>query len=149
MNIGTKITYIGITINLFIAAIIIITMFGGFNDLTDILSDWPLNLGIGILALYLSGKFIGNKMEFLIKTKKWNATLTGIIGLFTILLFGIIFGSTVGFIQEGLENIKSENGLSNALIDYYLKPSFWILFFGIIPTIIVGGIIGCQIKKVN
>lgn len=147
MNKGSKLAFIGITINLIIAGIIIISMFGKFSDLIDIISDWPLNLGIGITALYFSGNFIGNKMEFLISHKKWNSFLVGIFGLIAILLIGIFFGSTVGFLQEGIENIERENGLKNALFDYYIKPLFWIILFGIIPTIIVGGIMGWKIKN--
>ena len=147
MTKGIKLTYLAITINLVIASIIIIRMFQSFNDLIDIITDWPLNVGIGILALYVSGYYIGKKMEFLISQKKWNSILTGIIGLLLVLLIGIIFGSTVGFLQEGLENLDRENGFKNALFDYYVKPLFWIVLFGIIPTIIVGGIMGFGIKK--
>ena len=147
MKKGTKLAYIGITINLIIAGILIITTFGKFSDLTDIISDWPLNLGVGITALYIAGYYVGKKMEFLIDHKKWNSILIGIIGLLTILLVGIFFGSTVGFLQEGIENIERENGLKNALFDYYIKPLFWIILFGIIPTILVGGIMGYGIKK--
>jgi hypothetical protein len=144
---GIRLTFLAITINLIIATIIIITMFGNFNDLTDMLTDWPLNLGIGISALYISGYYIGKRMELLIDIKKWNSILTGMIGLLIILLIGILFGSTIGFLQEGIENIDRENGLSNALFDYYVKPLFWIMFFGIIPTIIFGGLMGYGIKK--
>ncbi|WP_452231370.1 hypothetical protein [Lacinutrix sp. MEBiC02595] len=147
MKKGTKLAYIRITINLIIAGILIITTFGKFSDLTDIISDWPLNLGVGITALYIAGYYVGKKMEFLIDHKKWNSILIGIIGLLTILLVGIFFGSTVGFLQEGIENIERENGLKNALFDYYIKPLFWIILFGIIPTILVGGIMGYGIKK--
>jgi hypothetical protein len=146
LNKGKNLAYIGITVNLIIAGIIIISMFGKFSDLIDIISDWPLNLGIGITALYISGNYIGKKMEYLINHKNWNSILIGIIGLLSILLIGIFFGSTVGFLQEGIENIGQENGLKNALIDYYIKPLFWIILFGIIPTILVGGIMGWNLK---
>ncbi|PCI08163.1 MAG: hypothetical protein COB73_07225 [Flavobacteriaceae bacterium] len=147
MKKGIKLTLVGITINLFIAGILIITTFGKFSDLTDILSDWPLNLGVGILALYISGNYIGKKITYLINEKKWNSIFTGIIGLLTILIIGIFFGSTVGFLQEGIRNINLEDGFKNALIDYYVKPLFWIILFGIIPTIFIGGIMGYGIKK--
>jgi hypothetical protein len=147
MNKGIKLTYIAITMNLIIAGLIIIRMFGRFSDLTDLISEWTLNLGIGILALYISGIYVGNKIEYLIDHKKWNSFLVGMVGLIIILLIGIFFGSTVGFLQEGIENINRENGLENALIDYYIKPLFWIILFGIIPTIIVGGIMGYGIRK--
>jgi hypothetical protein len=62
------------------------------------------------------------------------------------LLIGILFGSSVGFLQEGLNHIDREGQLSDSLFDYYIKPLFWIMLFGIIPTIIVGGIMGWKIK---
>jgi uncharacterized membrane protein len=99
-----------------------------------------LNLGVGILALYISGFFIGNKIEYLIFCKKWKAVLTGIFGLFLVLLIGISVGSTVGFLQEGIEEIGSAYGLKNALFDYYIKPFYWILLLGVIPTTIIGGL---------
>ena len=86
-------------------------------------------------------------MEKAIKSRKLNSILTGIIGLNLILLFGIIFGSTVGFIEEGLGEFDRENGIKDALFDYYVKPLFWIFLMGIIPTIIVGGALGYGIKN--
>jgi len=147
MKKGIKLAYTGITVNIIIAIIIMIAIHGDYSGLTDVVSDWPLSLGVGILALYISGKYIGNKMEFLIDHKKWNSILVGIIGSLIILIIGIGFGSTVEFIKEGIENIDSEYRLKNTLIDYYAKPITWILLFGIIPTIVVGGIIGYAIKK--
>lgn len=153
MKKGAKYTYIAITINLIIAGTLVIRILGEFSELTDLITNWPLNLGIGILAIYISGKYVGNKMEYLIKYKKWNSILIGIIGLLLILLIGIFFGSTVGFLQEGIENINRENGLyneyglKNALFDYYIIPLIMIIMFGIIPTIVVGGILGYGIRK--
>jgi len=147
MKKGIKLAYIGITLNLVIAVIIIFFTYGDFSGLIEIISDWPLNLGVGILALYVSGNYVGNKMEFLIDHKKKNSILIGIGGSLAILLIGLFFGSTVGFLQKGLENIDGVNGLENTLIDYYMKPLTWILLFGIIPTIVIGGMIGYGIKK--
>lgn len=139
-------TYLSIIFNLIIAAIIIIWTFG-FKDLIDIIVSLPLNVFVGIFGLFIGGYYISILMENLIKNRKWNSILTGIIGLILILLIGVLIGSSVGFIQEGIQDFSKENGIKNALFDYYVKPLFWIFLFGIIPTIIVGGFLGYGIKK--
>tara|TARA_R110002072_G_scaffold301970_1_gene483143 strand:+ start:63 stop:524 length:462 start_codon:yes stop_codon:yes gene_type:complete len=143
---STKLTFLSIIVNLIIAAIIIIWTFG-FKDLIYSLTYLPLNLFVGVCGLFISGYYISIKMEKAIKSRKLNSILTGIIGLNLILLFGIIFGSTVGFIEEGLGEFDRENGIKDALFDYYVKPLFWIFLMGIIPTIIVGGALGYGIKN--
>lgn len=142
----TKLTFLSIVFNLIVAGIIIIWTFG-FKELVYSITYLPLNLFVGICGLFFSGYYISIKMEKLIKSSKWNSILTGIIGLITILFIGIIFGSTVGFIEEGIGDFDKENGIKNALFDYYVKPLFWIFLMGIIPTIIVGGVLGYGIKK--
>jgi cell shape-determining protein MreD len=126
--------------------LIFIFTFGGFEGLIEIISELALNLSVGILGLFIAGYFIGKKTEILINEKKWNSILVGIVALILILLIGILFGSSVGFLQEGLNHIDREGQLSDSLFDYYIKPLFWIMLFGIIPTIIVGGIMGWKIK---
>lgn len=147
MRKGIKITYIAITVNLGLALIFSYFLASDLDGLFQQLFDWLINLVTGILALYISGYFVGKKIEFLIKTKHWNSVFTGVIGLFVVLLFGTLIGSSVGFLEEGIANIKKGNTLQNELFDYYVKPLFWILFFGIIPTVIAGGIMGKEIKN--
>ncbi|MEE9430811.1 MAG: hypothetical protein V3V16_07215 [Melioribacteraceae bacterium] len=135
-----------ILFNLIVAGIIITWTFG-FPDLIDIIVSLPLNLFVGICGLLIAGYYISTKMEKLINFRKWNSIFTGIIGLILILFIGVLFGSTVGFIEEGIENFDREDGIKNVLFDYYVKPLFWIFLFGIIPTVIVGGVLGYGIKK--
>lgn len=137
-----------ISINLLIAGIICILMFG-VKSLIDFFYNLPLNLGIGIIGLYLAGYFVAKKMEVLINKKSKNAILIGVLGLIVILIIGTFFGSTVGFLQEGIVNLNEHNNFKDAIFDYYYKPFFWIFFFGIIPTILAGGILGILLKKKN
>jgi hypothetical protein len=89
---------------------------------------------------YLSGRLAA--VEILIKNKDYS--LTGIkYGLLT-LWTATIIGSSVGFLQEGLDNIGTAD---NPFEDYYYKPFFWVTIFGIIPAILVGQWFGRQIKK--
>ena len=146
MKNSTKLTFLSIIFNLIIAGIIIIWTFG-FKELIYSFTYLPLNLFVGICGLFFSGYYISIRMEKFIRTGKWNSILIGIIGLVLILFFGIMFGSTVGFIDEGIGDFDKQDGIKNALFDYYIKPLFWIFLMGIIPTVIVGGILGYGIKK--
>jgi hypothetical protein len=96
---------------------------------------------VGLLAMaYLFGQLAGT--EILIK--KWNDTFVGIkYGLLT-LWTATIIGSTLGFLQEGLDNIGSPD---EPFFDYYFKPLYWVTMFGLIPAIVVGVWFGGQIRK--
>ena len=96
---------------------------------------------IGLLTLaYIFGRFAG--VEILIK--KRNELLTGIKYGLLILVTGTLIGSSVGFIQEGIDNF---GGFTNPFYDYYFKPMYWVTIYGIVPVIIVGLWFGRQIKK--
>lgn len=125
----------------------ITALFGGVQVLSEVISHWTLNIGVAVIALYVSGYFLGKRLDHNINTKKGSPILNGSIGLFLILLIGIISGATVGFIQEGVEHIARNGRLSDALFDYYTKPLYWIVLFGFIPTLIAGVILGYSIKK--
>jgi hypothetical protein len=60
---GFLITYLAITVNLIIAGLLLMTMFNSLNYLIDFLSNMSLNLGVGILVLYISGFFIGAEFK--------------------------------------------------------------------------------------
>jgi hypothetical protein len=145
MTKAVKLTQIIITVNLLIASSIIIKMYG-FRDLKGLVSDFILNFALGIAGLYLAGNFIGQKIDHQIKVRHTNAIITGIIGLFLILIFGIFAGSTVGFLKEGIAKNHADTIVESA-VNYYVKPLFWILIFGFVPTIITGSILGILIKK--
>lgn len=148
MNKAVKFTFLTVVINLIIALIIFIWLLAGYQnpwrDLFNFISDFALNLSIGIGFLFLSGYYLGKKMKILICENKWNPILNGMCGLMLILIFGTFGGSTVGFIQYGAE---SNDTISELIVDYYFKPFFWILLFGFIPTLISGGILGVMIAK--
>lgn len=102
------------------------------------------HLLIGAVGLLTMAYFFGRLAGVEILIKKKNELLTGIkYGLFT-LITGTLIGSSVGFIQEGIDDI---GGFSNPFYDYYFKPMYWVTMFGIIPVVIVGLWFGRQIKK--
>ncbi|MFN8844243.1 MAG: hypothetical protein ACK5WV_11640 [Chryseotalea sp.] len=99
---------------------------------------------IGALGLLTMAYFFGQRAGVEILIKKRNELLTGIkYGLLT-LLTGTLIGSSVGFIQEGIDDI---GGFGNPFYDYYFKPMYWVTIYGIVPVIIVGLWFGRQIKR--
>jgi hypothetical protein len=102
------------------------------------------HLIIGAIGLLTMAYFFGRLAGVDILIKKKNDLLTGIkCGLLT-LVTGTLIGSSVGFIQEGIDDI---GGFSNPFYDYYFKPMYWVTIFGIVPVIIVGLWFGRQIKR--
>ncbi|MBC7747944.1 MAG: hypothetical protein H7Z76_05090 [Methylotenera sp.] len=147
MTKAVNITQICITINLLVAASMIILMYG-FKDLKGLVGDFLLNFAIGIAGLYIVGNYIGKRMDYQIKVRQTNAVITGAIGLFLILLFGIFTGSTVAFLQKCINGLGQDT-IGDAAIDYYVKPFFWIVLFGFLPTLIMGSILGICIRKIK
>ncbi len=102
------------------------------------------HLLIGAIGLLTMAYFFGQLAGVEILVKRKNELWTGIkYGLIT-LVTGTLIGSSVGFIQEGIDNI---GGFSNPFYDYYFKPMYWVTMYGVVPVIIVGLWFGRQIKK--
>ena len=112
--------------------------------------DYWLNILVGVLGLIMSGYVYGGLAGINILINKKDYEWIGIAYGFLTLWTGTILGSTVGFLDEGLDNIGTYD---NPFVDYYFKPLFWVTFFGFIPVIIVGLWFGRRIKmngkKVN
>jgi hypothetical protein len=145
-RLGVKSGLIGIGIAYLITTALMVLFDDSLTDgllwITRVYWWYHLVIGaIGLLTMaYLSGRLAA--VEILIKNKDYS--LTGIkYGLLT-LWTATIIGSSVGFLQEGLDNIGTAD---NPFEDYYYKPFFWVTIFGIIPAILVGQWFGRQIKK--
>ncbi len=91
---------------------------------------------------YVFGRMAGTEI---IKRKK-DHNWVGIKYGFTTLFTGTVIGSTMGFIQEGLESIGTQD---NPFEDYYFKPLFWVMLFGSIPVVLVGRWFGRTIKVIG
>ncbi|SMC57416.1 hypothetical protein [Moheibacter sediminis] len=135
-----------ISINLLIAVTFLLIIFQSPKLVWEFITRMPLNLSIGIIGLYISGKFIAEWMSSIIQKVKYISIPVGILGLFLILIVGIFCGSSVGFIEFGIPEINKGYDINEVINDYYFKPAFWILLFGSIPTIITGGFLGYLIK---
>lgn len=97
-----------------------------------------------ILTFYILAIFVGNYAgkEILIRNK--NTLIVGVKSGVVILCLAAVFGCLLGFITEGIENIGTND---NPFVDYFMKPIFWIVIFGFIPSIIVGIFFGWRIKN--
>lgn len=136
-----------ISINLFIAFFILFLITNdGIVSIFQFLARFFPYLSVGIIGLYISGKFIAEWMNFIIQKVKYIAIPVGIFGLFFILMIGILSGSSVGFIEFGIPEINNGHRIKEVAFDYYFKPAYWILVFGSIPTVITGGFLGYLIK---
>lgn len=102
------------------------------------------HLLIGAIGLLTMAYYFGRQAGVEILMKRRNENFVGIkYGILT-LVTGTLLGCSVGFFLEGLDDI---GGMSNPFYDYYFKPLYWVMMFGIIPVIIVGMIFGKQIKR--
>jgi hypothetical protein len=105
--------------------------------------EFKIHLLIGAIGLITMAYYFGQLAGVEILVKNRNDLLTGVkYGLLT-LLIGTLIGSTVGFVQEGLDNF----GYSNPFFDYYFKPLYWVTMFGSIPAILVGLWFGRRIYR--
>ena len=147
-QIGSQIAIKSTLIGLVIAYLIMSILIGfddGFSALLWItkIDFWP-NLLLGVFGLISMGYLFGQRAGVEILEKNKNYSWIGIKYGFIILVTGTLIGSTLGFIEEGLDNIGTHE---NPFFDYYFKPLYWVLIFGTIPVLIVGFWFGKTIKK--
>jgi hypothetical protein len=60
-----------------------------------------------------------------------------------VLLTTAFLSGWTGFVQEGIDNIGT---IDDPLVDYILKPFYWVTIFGAVPALIVGVWCGARIK---
>ncbi|WP_299157021.1 hypothetical protein [uncultured Christiangramia sp.] len=138
MKLAFKSVTIGIIIAYLIPTLLVITE--GINATLWIFkTNYTLNILIGIITFYCSAYFYGKKAGKEILIKKRNYKIVGSKYGFLILITTAIISSLTGFLQEGIYNI----GISDDPInDYIFKPTFIILVFGLIPSVIIGLLYG-------
>ncbi|MFV5694125.1 hypothetical protein ACM55G_01640 [Flavobacterium sp. LB3P122] len=150
MTKSTKYFFLIISINLLIAFLIFSAIIDfDFKNTIRFIYDLKMNLLFGVIGLYFIGYIIGNKLN-IIKEKKGTLKIVhGILAIFLVLIVGTLIGSSVGFLEEGFPSYLKNGDLLKSLFDYYIKPMFWIMFFGFIPTLLSGIVLGYQLKKLD
>jgi hypothetical protein len=106
--------------------------------------DYKLNLFIGCIIMLLCGYCYGKIAGRAILIKQRNFILVGFLSAMAVLLTTAFLAGWVGFFQEGIDNIGTND---NPFEDYIFKPFFWITLFGIIPALLVGIWFGILIKR--
>lgn len=141
----TKYLFLAITTNLLVAFLIFYVIVDfSLSEITNFIADFLLNLLVGISGFYLTGYYIGNVLA---KCKRIRISY-GFLSAFLILFIGTVAGSTVGFIQEGLPAPAQHHySLIENITDYYFKPLFWVYFFGFIPTLVLGIVLGLYLER--
>lgn len=147
-QIGSRIGIRSAMIGVGIAYLIMAILLGLDNGAEGVLwifevDYWP-NLLLGATGLILMSHLFGQRAGIEIIERKKGYRWVGIKYGFIILITATLIGSTLGFLQEGLDRIGT---VDNPFEDYYFKPLLWVTIFGIIPVIIVGVWFGWQIKK--
>ncbi len=149
-QIGSRIAVKSTLMGIGAAYLIMATLVGldsGIKGVIWILEvDYWENLLLGGFGLTLMGYLFGRIAGVEIIQRKKNHKWVGIKYGYLTLLTGTIIGSTLGFIQEGLDNIGTQ---ASPFEDYYFKPLFLVTIFGSIPVVLIGVWFGRTIKKVG
>ena len=147
-KIGSRQALVAVGIGVLIAQIIIASMISageGFIRSFFWFFDekiW-LNILSGVVIMFFCGHYYGQLAGKLILIKNWNYALIGCLTNLAILLTTAFLASWIGFFQEGIANISTDN---NPFFDYIFKPVYWVMIFGSIPAMIVGIWLGKRIK---
>lgn len=103
---------------------------------------WPVIIGaFGFLKI---SSFFGKKAGVTILINGKNEFATGIKTGLLVLIFGGIFGCGISFVFGIIRDMRFD---TNTLSLYFLLPLMWIMFFGILPAIIVGFVFGYHVKS--
>ncbi|WP_373060435.1 hypothetical protein [Zunongwangia sp. H14] len=150
-KIGSRQGLISVGLGLLIAQLIMTLMIStdegfikAFFWFTDI--DYWINILIGAVIMLACGHFYGQLAGKLILIKKWKSVLTGFLIGLAVILTTTFFASWTGFIQEGIDNIGTND---DPFFDYIFKPMYWVTMFGLIPAVVVGAWFGGRIKKIG
>ena len=97
-----------------------------------------------LVTFYVLAIIIGNYggKEILIRNK--SSLIVGVKSGVLILCSAAFFGCLLGFITEGIENAGSSDF---PLVEYFMKPIFWIFIYGLIPSILMGIFFGWRVKN--
>jgi hypothetical protein len=144
---GIKSIIIGLIIFYFIPLIFLLLSGEGLKSII-----WLNELDLYSLLFILNWVFLfflfafifGMKAGKEILTKKRDYEKVGMKYGFLTLLFASFFGCLPGLITEGMNGFTLKSYGINA---YIFKPMFWILLFGIIPSILTGRWLGKKIKS--
>ncbi len=150
-SVGMKTSLLFVTLGAVTAFILMLTIFG-VNGTYDILIDEGLQIQLGVItgiaALFLSAVFLGRIAGRIICHKLRSFTgaiFVGICLAISCIVIAIIAGALFAFLVQELSNITPEH--KSDLLVFILAPLFWILFFGVLPAMLFGGLYGILVRR--
>jgi len=147
-QIGSKNAIISVVTGLVIAQCIMMYFSFGDSHSSSILwfveFGYTINILAGVILSLITAHYFGKIAGKRILIDKKNSIITGIATGFAIILTTTFFASLIGFFQEGIQNVGTND---NPFVDYIIKPIFWVLFFGLIPVLLVGTLFGKSINR--
>ena len=147
-KIGSKQGLISAGLGLLIAQLIMTSFISIDKDFAEAFFwfnsiDYKLNIIIGGGIMLFCGHLYGEFAGKAILIKKKNFIIAGCLCGIAVLLTTAFLAGWTGFIQQGIHNTKSIN---KSFVDYIFKPFLWMTMFGAMPALIVGILLGVQIK---
>ncbi len=128
--------FIGLIIALFISLLFGIIVF---------VVEFPVPILMGLFSLFACAYFYGKLAGKLVYRFGLNSSKIWFIGIFlawSCVITMAIIGSSYYFFAE----LKFAN-FERTFFDYIFKPLFWIVFFGFIPSTLLGLFWAKQVKK--
>lgn len=121
-----------------IVAFLFLSFMGGMNNAIKVIGEFFLNFFIAItgllISVWITSGYLGRR------NNKINPYFAAFLITYMSLIAGVLFGSLVGFYEEG-------QGEISAIYDYILKPLILVLMFGSIPSIFLALGLGYRLKK--
>jgi len=150
-KIGSRLAIKSVAMGLSIAQILMMLLFSNMNFLEAFFwflhtNDFYLiyHILIVVTFLFITAYFFGQKAGYDILIKNEEHGYVGFKYGFLTLALATFLGSLVGFFEEGISSIGTND---NPFYDYIFKPMFWVLLIGIFPLLLVGFWFGRKIKK--
>jgi hypothetical protein len=106
--------------------------------------EYALLMVMAIVVTYAAGFFFGRIAGVAIIIKQKNKILIGVLYTFLVVWTTLLLCSLPGFFGERWETTTS---IGDRIIDYIVKPLWWVTLFGSLPTLIIGLWLGKAIKS--
>ena len=150
-SVGMKTSLLFAALGVVTAFILMLTIFG-VNGIYDILIDEGLQIQLGVIAgiaaLFLSATFLGRIAGRIICHKLHGftgAVFVGVCLAISCIVIAVVAGALFGFLVQELSNITPDH--KSDFLVFILVPLFWILFFGILPAMLLGGLYGILLRR--
>lgn len=112
-----------------LTAFFLLSMIGGVGFIANIL----MPVLVAVIALYAAAAVFGSVAGLLIyrlRSRVWAIRSVSVVLAWLCLITSCLAGSSVSFL--------STNGTSYDFEAYIFRPLFWVMFFGMIPALILG-----------